>query len=115
MQVPTKKIHATADDRQTEYLHATIIWNRVRVFKLPNPSVEGYGPAIASQLSAARQEGFFEAECPIDFNLDNAGRALYVQSGEYLKETFMVDVNIGEQKMTVVGRHASSATLLSVS
>ena len=77
--------------------------------------MEGYGPAIAFQLSAARQEGFFEAECPIDFNLDNAGRAQYVQSGEYLKETFMVDVNIGEQKMTVVGRHASSATLLSVS
>ena len=115
MQVPTKKIHATADDRQTEYLHATIIWNRVRVFKLPNPSIECYGPAIASQLSAARQEGFFEADCPSDFNLDNAGRELYVRCGEYLKETFMVDVNIGEQNMTTVGRHASSATLLSVS
>ena len=115
MQVPTKKIHATADDRQTEYLHATIIWNRVRVFKLPNPSVECYGPAIASQLSAARQEGFFEADCPSDFNLDSNGRELYVRSGEDLEETVMVDVNIGDQKMTTVGRHASSATLLSVS
>ena len=85
------------------------------MFKLPNPSVEGYGPAIASQLSAARQEGFFEAESPIDFHLDKKGRALYLQSGQDLKETVMVDVNIGDQKMTMVGGHASSATLLSVS
>ena len=85
------------------------------MFKLPNPSIECYGPAIASQLSAARQEGIFEAECPSDFNLDSKGRALYLQSGQDLKETVMVDVNIADQKMTTVGGHASSATLLSVS